>query len=198
VYGSGVTIDAESGYEVRESRIRTVLAVASMSVIPVVFLVAGVLNWNAHPWLLLGGLFFVVIIFGMSSGRIRRAVRRERRFAIGPDGVYLGPGSNGRLEKLRPWADIDFVTHFQGWVHYTGGEYKRYTYVGVIRAGRIVDFHAVTGWSLDVDRAARATTHFGGGIQLVEAPEQPEMPANGYTTISLPPEWLAAQVQHGR
>jgi hypothetical protein len=82
-----------------------------------------------------------------------RAGSGERPFAVGPEGVYLGPvpgRGGGRPGRLVPWADVAAVVVFDA---------QRGTYwhraVGVAGAGRgstpreLLGYRLAVGWSFD-------------------------------------------------
>lgn len=187
--------DEATPYEVRQSRLRTALLLALYSLLPVLFMVVGLWDLaSRYPFFLIG-LVFEAIQVAMMFGRIRSAVRRERLFVIDEQGVHLGPDAFGRPAKHEPWSGVDCVVHFTGMERRTDVRWTKHRYVGVVRGGRVVTFRAVTGWRLNVDRAAAAVARFGGGASFAEAPAHSEVPNKSYFPLALPPGWLAAHAR---
>jgi hypothetical protein len=183
-------------YEARQSRIRAGLYLAMVSLLPAAFLLVGLRNWSTLYPVFLAGLVLEAIAVAGVLDRVRGALRRERLFVIDAKGVHLGRDEYDRPARHEPWSRIDLVVHFKGQV-WTGEDPKPMRHVGIVRAGKIVNYRAMTGWSLNVDRAAAAAARFGGGTPVVEAPFQRTVPVPWHHTLPLPEEWLAAQARPG-
>ncbi|WP_146603508.1 hypothetical protein [Micromonospora endophytica] len=182
-------------YEVRQSRLRTALRLALYSLLPVLFMAVGLWDLSERYPFFLAGLAFGAVIAALMFKRIRSAVHREPLFVIDEQGVHLGPDAFGRPAKHEPWPGIEFVVHFTGMERMTDIELRNHRYVGVVRGGRVVTFRAVSGWRLNVNRAAAAVDRFGGGASFAEAPAHSEVPNKWYFPLALPPGWLAAHSQ---
>ncbi|MEV6350157.1 hypothetical protein [Actinoplanes sp. NPDC051851] len=185
-----MTVDVAAGYRVRESRLRTGLNLALGSWLPVVAMVIGVLSWSGYYAFFLSGLLFEIILIAVMFTRLRRAIRHEPLFAIGPDGVFLGPDDRHRPPQLEPWSRVDCVVHFKGRSPATDGHTERH--VGVVKDDKIVTFRTVQGWRFNTTQAEAAIALFGQGAVLREAPFQPDVPRDGVSVIPLPREWQSA------
>lgn len=178
-------------YVVRQGRVRTLLMLALFSILPAILIVTGLRNWSTLYPVFLAGLVFEVIAVGSLSDRLRKAIRHEELFVIDADGVFLGPDEYQRPAKREPWSRIEAVVHFNGQV-WTGEDPRPVRHIGIVRGGKIVNYRAITGWSLNVRRAAAAAARFSAGTPVLEAPFQHTIPKESFRTLELPPEWLTA------
>jgi hypothetical protein len=193
----GYLVSMREAYVVRQGRVRTVLMVALFSILPAFAMVIGLRNWSSLYPLVLVGVVFELIALGTLEDRIRKAIRREQLFVIDARGVFLGSDEYDRPAKREPWSRIDFVVHFNGQV-WTGEDPEPVRHVGVVRDGKIVNYRAISGWSLNIDRATEAAARYGQGTPLLEAPFQRTVPKEWFHTLPLPQEWLAESRATGR